>query len=91
MQKTLKKVLEELNKEIPRLDYIRGMLEVLVEDDKENKYPNGVTPMKAQEDLDKYINNPVIANNGLDEASILDAKARASLETIKALAGQSSE
>lgn len=32
-KKTLKKVLEELEKESPRLDYIRGMLEVLVEDE----------------------------------------------------------
>lgn len=82
MKRAIKKVLEELNKESPRLDYIRGMLEVLV-DEEEYKYvyksPLNSSPITAQ---------PVEIK---DEASILDAKAAASLVTIKELAEKSIE
>lgn len=37
MKKTIRKVLDELNKDTPRLDYIKGMLEVLIEDEGEEK------------------------------------------------------
>jgi len=33
MKNTLKKALDELNKENPRIDYVRGILEVLIDND----------------------------------------------------------
>lgn len=33
MKKILTKILDEINKETPRLDYIRGLIEASVEDD----------------------------------------------------------
>lgn len=36
--KIIKKALEELNKDNPRLDYVRGMLEVIAEEDETEHY-----------------------------------------------------
>ena len=33
MKKILSKILDEINKETPRLDYIRGLIEASIEDD----------------------------------------------------------
>lgn len=84
MQKTLRKALEELNKDNPCLDYIRGMLEVLVEEDAIDKsinmaamafsgysYKAPVEPEKAPEN-----NVPV------DEGVMLDAMASARLKDL---------
>jgi len=67
----LEKVLAELNSDAPRLDYIRGMVEVLLAS--QPKAPSVV--VKSQ---------PVTLG---DEGAMMDAKARAALETIKALGG----
>ncbi len=95
-KKTIKKVLDELAKEKPDLSYIRGMLEVLMDEDDNlvySKYipttnfittPSSVTGTWASSDSDGRAETS-------DEASILDARARQSLQTIKNLAEQSSE
>lgn len=55
MKKTIKKVLEELNKESPRLDYIRGILEVLVDEEEKTI----VTP--ATQVVSSFSNVPIMA------------------------------
>lgn len=84
MQKTLRKALEELNKETPRLDYVRGMLEVLVEEEPEKEqvkassgaftgytYKARVEPIKALED-----------DVTKDVGDVLDAMAAARLKDM---------
>jgi hypothetical protein len=38
-KKTLQKALDELNKDTPRIDYVRGILEVLIGDDETTTTP----------------------------------------------------
>lgn len=72
MQKKLKKILDELNKEVPRLDYVRGMVEMLVEQDEILSVSKTISIKKDEVST-------------IDEGALLDAKAKASLETIKNL------
>lgn len=82
----LRKCLEELNKEDFRKDYVIGMLETLVEMS---------NPLNLAGLASKPINiSPVTANNfpirpvalvEQDEASVLDARARAAIEKVKSL------
>lgn len=90
---TLQKCLEELDKEKPRLDYIRGMIETLIE--------MGDQKVKTGPTLGGIINNPrpvhSIGQNmhpvgqPKDEGSLLDATARANLAKTIELAGKSLE
>ncbi len=101
MQKTLKKILDELNKPTPRLDYIKGMLEVLIEDGNEPQHsPYGplqglVPPGTMTVPMRPFIGDATVIASGtpqsFDEASILDATASAKLESIKTLAEASLE
>jgi len=79
MQKTLRKVLDELNSEHPRLDYIRGMLEVLVEDEK-------VSPPVVLQTVrrDVITGKPsIISSDNLDdEAKTLEAYGKAMLGKV---------
>jgi len=74
----LQKCLDELVKESPDLSYIRGMLEVLL-------------ATQPQQTKQVFMASPAQQNTAqsspVDDASILDAKARAALETVKALSG----
>jgi len=70
----LKKCVEELNKETPRLDYVRGMLETLIE----IQETKTVIPEKKLTAADFAVAVPAS-----DEAAMLDAKARAALAIIK--------
>jgi hypothetical protein len=88
MKKTLNKILDELNKESPRLDYIKGMLEVLIEEEQIIIPPNVI--------LNKGDIKPIpMVNIGgeiiMDEASMLEARAREAVATIKALSDASTE
>lgn len=87
MQTTiLKKILTELEAKTPRLDYIRGMVETLVclgtpffaMDNKLDELfvqPGGaITPYPVLKPL------PLVTD---DEAAILDAKAKASLQKVR--------
>lgn len=77
----LKKVIEELEKELPRLDYIRGMVETLVE-------------MQTPESKNNVVVNNIPksgTSTQLDEAAVLDATAKAAIASVKALAESSQE
>ena len=79
----IRKCLEELNSESPNIDYVRGMLDTLL--------AMSEGPALAQKTLDndsKHLMDKGFKVNlpPLNEAQVLDAKARASLETLKALA-----
>lgn len=85
MKKTIKKVLEELNRESPRLDYIRGMLEVLIEDEREPGLVVGAissTPYLP-------IVPTIIKNNEIGEAIPMHANTH--IDEIKRLAEESTE
>ncbi len=75
----LNKCIEELKKDTPDLSYLRGMLETLMEMQNEplvtKVYKDLITPTA-------YKTTPVPATN-LDEAAILDARARQAIEAIK--------
>lgn len=84
--KILKRVLDELNKETPKLDYIRGMVETLLSLEPEKAiYTVQDTTIKPSSLM------PLNKAEPKDEGSILDAMARANLKTIQNLAKQSSE
>lgn len=65
-QKTLKKILEELQKDKPRIDYVVGMLEVLIDEPV-------VTPLAP------YVPSVGLP---IDEASLLDSMAKSSMEKM---------
>lgn len=82
--KILQKCLEELKAEKPRIDYVCGMLETLIEMQQNN-------PIQTIQDIPRgqQINPPIhqifaVATNG-DESVILDARARDALNTVKEL------
>jgi len=83
----LSKCLEELTKENPRLDYVRGMLETFID------IMNGPAwePRTTASAAPKFVAAPMPSQHSTDEAELLDAKARASLASIKALAAQSQQ
>lgn len=87
IQSILQKCLDNLNAATPDLSYIRGMIEVLLAM-QETPLMNSSTvehlPVK-----EKVVGS--IPTSPADEASVLDAKARAALETIKSLAQKSVE
>ncbi len=80
----LRKVLEELEKESPRLDYIRGMVETLVE--MQGSIPSRLMVVSPGSGPGDGGSNP---SSGTDEASILDARARAAIATAQAMAAES--
>lgn len=73
----LKKCLEELSTGSPRLDYVRGMLETLIE----------MQPVERSSTVEPPIVNRLVAGSipaaPADEASILDAQARASMDKLR--------
>ena len=85
MKKSLKKILDELNTESPRLDYIKGMLEVMIDEEEKPLSRSSMveqTPVKGE----------VIGSNPVETAEDgngLDAYARANLAAVKSLAEQS--
>lgn len=86
--KILQKILDELKnaKDEVRLDYVIGMLETLIEIDGEGTIlpvPRYV-PIFPVEDIPK-------TNEPTDEGAILDAKARANVQNIRALAEKGTE
>ena len=70
----LKKCLDELTQDKPNIDYVRGMLETLIE----------MQPV-SEITREKVITSPFVPEQSKDEAAILDAEARAKLESIKGL------
>lgn len=84
MNNLLEKCVEELKADKPDLSYIRGILETLIamSETEYNKSDTAKTTLKSTaEDFKKFAQN--IGTS--DEGALLDAKARASLEAVKAL------
>lgn len=71
----LEKCLAELSKENADLSYIRGMIEVLL----------ALQDKPKPEEPKAPVVKPTNTNDPADEAAILDAKARAAIETVKQL------
>lgn len=65
----LQKCLDELSKESPKLDYVRGMLEVLIEQD--NK-PQPIAPMPVAGFVPTVPNNPSVNPHGLPDSPGFD-------------------
>lgn len=82
MKKSLKKILDELNTESPRLDYIKGMLEVMIDEEE---------PLVTKVYKDIISNETVVepVETATNEANTLDAYAAANLEKVMNLAQQS--
>ena len=80
----LQKCLDELSKESPDLSYIRGMIEVLLATQEKPV----LTLEKFKSATDKIFGSDAVqVEKPMDEGSILDAKARAALETVKKMGG----
>jgi hypothetical protein len=79
-RKVIQKIIDELGKESPRLDYIRGVLETLFE-----SLPSDVNK-DVDKSLDKIFNSVVTAVPAIGEGTILDKEAAARLSNIKDIA-----
>lgn len=77
-RKTLQRVIDELQKEIPRIPYVLGVLETLLETLPEDK---ALIPVNLP-----AIFNPVVQD---DEAKALDYMAKAKLEGVKLMSDES--
>lgn len=84
-RKLIQKIIGELSKDNPKLDYVRGILETVLESLPEEKVQ---TPIIGNLSHVPVINTPASVNA---EVAALDAFAKGSLETIKALAQSSTE
>lgn len=92
----LKKCLEELGKEPPKLDYVRGMLETLIEfnspqiKDEDYKFKAGVFTAHSSPISISAIKEPEPVA-AVSEGDFLDAQARTSLAKTMELAKKSTE
>ena len=84
MQNTgiLRKLLEELKKENPSVDYMKGMVETLIEmgDSSAVEQSSYTRPVAGS--------TPALPTDD-DEATILDGKARAAIAAVQAIAAES--
>ncbi len=88
MNKIIERVLQELSKDEPRLDYVRGALETVLE--------MQVVPKKDYTDdtaklIPKFNEMLERKEEPKDEGQVLDAMTRARIEKVKALAEKSTE
>lgn len=84
--KILQKILDELKTEHPRLDYVIGMLETLIEMVGES--PNGRAADLGPARLGSIPSSP---KESSDDGAILDAKAKARVQNIRELAEKGTE
>jgi len=92
----LKKCLDELAKDKPRLDYVLGMLEslyeVLGESANSRQIPSAVpnfAPAPAQMTMNAgVLQHFADAHNSNDEVTFLEARTRAALGTVKTMSDQ---
>lgn len=82
----LQKILKELQTEDPNIDYVRGMLETLIEmDDK-----GAIIPMPPYVPI--FPSNESKPSNGpTDEGDILDAKAKGRVASVREMAEKGTE
>ena len=88
IQTILQKCLTELNCEAPRLDYIRGMIEVLLASQEKplTISPGQVVVPNNTLGVTNHAPSVISMTGGggpFDESAILDAKAKASLAQVK--------
>lgn len=89
------KCLEALNKPDVDISYVRGMLETLIEmnnptiEQASKAMRAREQPGHPQENVYQPHYTITSTSNTTDEAAILDARAKASLETIKTMSGDS--
>ncbi len=93
MTNGLQKILTELKAEKPRIDYVIGILETLIEmenplgiDNKKVEYGTIVVPTHLEKAA-----NEIVGNEPKDEGAILDAQTKARIDAVKALAEKSTE
>ena len=80
-RKTIQKVIDELSKDNPRLDYVRGILETLLESLPEEKEPIKITSLGNGGTVSKPIN--ISTNNAtIDESAMIENSAMAVLNRI---------
>lgn len=80
--KTISKCLGELEKPQPDISYVRGMLETLLD-------LGDHSSVAERSVVSREVAGSIPAGPAHDEGSALDAKARASLDTIKTMAAES--
>jgi len=78
-RKILQKCIDELNKENPKLDYVRGILETIIDTLPEEK---GVS-MPVFNGLGSVVPCKTEVNAPVDEGNLLDSEASARLKNIK--------
>lgn len=81
----LQKCLDELNKEDFRKDYVVGMLETLIEMQTAAEVTNRLPSIQIGAP------STALAKDADNEAAILDARARAAIETVRALSNPTNE
>lgn len=86
-QNILQKAITELKSPNPRMDYVLGMLETLYE--MQDKPKDSIITLPGGRIINATELN-LIPHNA-DDASILDAKARAAIEQVKAMSEASKE
>jgi hypothetical protein len=87
-RKIIQKVIAELNKENPKLDYVRGILETLLESLPENIIASVpyITPTSTTVDLSKLYpqsKKELPQDERLDDAEIMEKETKAKMEKIK--------
>lgn len=73
-RKIIQKLIDELDNDSPRLDYIRGVLETLME---------GLPEESPVAKIDRAINKIVAETEIEDEGTIIDKEAQVRLKNIK--------
>lgn len=76
----LKKCLEELTKESPKLDYVRGMLETIIEIQNPSKEETAIPIVDASTKGTKYTYSTPVPQ---DEATILDEHTRLVMKELQ--------
>lgn len=85
-RKIIQKLIDELTKETPRLDYIRGILETLLESLPEEKPKDvNIAPMFAPPVSTNVTGTPVL----ISEAEFMEQEARNKLKGIQATINKS--
>lgn len=88
MNEILAKAVEELAKDIPNIAYVRGMLETVLAMNVASPHLPRQLPTVDNTYATPAIN---ILPPAADEASMLDAKARAAIATVQSMQAQSQE
>lgn len=85
MNTVLQKACDELSKETPNIAYVRGMLDTLLSISAEPEQTKVFgMPLKLDQTMSPG-SSKLESSSTMDEASILDARARAAIEATKKL------